>query len=246
MMKWVTILFLLANVGYFGWHMNQQLSHVASATSSDKKVIPASTERLVLLSELDELPPLRQNNVITEIGEDELFQQQASVENLASEQIPFSLNGTCLSIGPYESQDSLQNLSNWLQIQGLPSKERIEEIRTRERYWVYLEPQNASAAKAQLEDLKNKGVSDYYMVSKGDMKNAISLGLFSTQNSVNRRLAELEKEGYNPVVVPQHKITRVFWIDAQIDEGLTLPELPEDVEITNLDCLEIALLSSDQ
>ncbi len=241
MMKWIAIFFLLANVGYFGWQMNQQLDHVVPA--SHQNVEPASSEPLVLLSELEELPPLRQENVITEIeGAEPLPIEEES----ANEMLPFNLEGTCLSIGPYDSRDSLESLSDWLQTQNQPSKERVEEIRTRERYWVYLEPQDAVAAKAQLEELKNKGLSDYYMVSKGNMKNAISLGLFSSQDSVNRRLAELEKKGYNPVVVPQHKITRVFWVDAQIDEGLTLPELPEWIEITNLDCLEIALLSSDQ
>ena len=243
MMKWITIFFLLANVGYFGWHMNQQLDHAIPATAS-REIIPASSEPLVLLSELEELPPLRQENVITEIegAEPSLVEE----EEPAGETLPFNPEGICLSIGPYKSRDSLESLSHWLQTQNMPSKERVEEIRTRERYWVYLEPQDAAAAKAQLEELKDKGLSDYYMVSKGDMKNAISLGLFSSQDSVNRRLAELEKKGYNPVVVPQHKITQVFWVDAQIDEGLTLPELPEWIEITNLDCLEIALLSSDQ
>jgi len=243
MMKWIAIFFLLANVGYFGWQMNQRLDHVVPA--SHQNVEPASSEPLVLLSELEELPPLRQENVITEIEGTESLPVEADSQP-AREMLPFNPEGTCLSIGPYESRNALETLSNWLQTQNMPSKERVEEIRTRERYWVYLEPQDAVTAKAQLEELKNKGLSDYYMVSKGDMKNAISLGLFSSQDSVNRRFVELEREGYNPVVVPQHKISRVFWMDAQIDEGVTLPELPEWIEITHLDCLEIALLSSDQ
>ena len=243
MIKWITIFFLLANVGYFGWQMNQRLDHKIPATAIHERAVTISSEPLVLLGELEELPPLREEDVITEIEGDESL---LVGEEQANKMLPFNPQGTCLSIGPYESREPLRSLRNWLLKKNMPSKERVEETRTRERYWVYLESKDEAGAKAQLEELKNKGLSDYYMVSKGNMKNAISLGLFSTQDSVNRRLVELKREGYNPVVVPQHKITRIFWLDAQIEDGLTLPELAEGAESTKIDCLKIALLSSDQ
>jgi hypothetical protein len=243
MIKWIAIFLLLVNVGYFGWQMNQRLNQVVPATAVQKTDIPASVDSLVLLSELDELPPLRDEHVITEIEETE---PASTNEVVPGETLPFSSDGACFSIGPFSSEDQLLTLSRWLQTRNMPSKERVEEKRTRERYWVYLEPQDEAEAKAQLEELKNKGVSDYYMISKGEKKNTISLGLFSSQDAVNRRLVELERKGYNPVVVPQHKISKVFWLDVQLEDGLTLPELPEEIEITNLDCLEIALLGPDQ
>lgn len=243
MIKWIAIILLLVNVSYFGWQMNQRLDRVVPATAVQETNIPDSVNSLVLLSELDELPPLRDEQVSTEIeGAD-----PESINEIATDEtLPFSPDGTCFSIGPFSSRESLLSLSNWLQTHQMPSKERIEEKRTRERYWVYLEEQDEAEARARLEELKKKGLSDYYLISKGDKKNAISLGLFSSQDAVNRRLVELERKGYNPVVVPQHKISQVFWLDVQLEDGLTLPELPEGTEITNLDCLEIALLGSDQ
>jgi len=242
MMKWIAIFFLLANVIYFGWQMNQRLDHVIPATANNEEVVPASSKPLVLLSELEELPPLRDTQDLLEDGD---MSEAVSEETVINEG-DIDMEGTCFSIGPYVQKADHKTLSDWLLARNIPFRERPESIRTRERYWVYLEPQDEAEAKAQLDELKNKGLSDYYMISKGDMKNAISLGLFSSQDAVNRRLVELEREGYNPVVVPQHKISTVLWLDAQLSGGLALPDLPEGIEITNLDCLEIALLSSDQ
>lgn len=243
MMKWATIIFLLLNVGYFGWQMNQRLDHVVPAMAITEDIIPASTETLVLLNELEELPPLREETVVTtETIEIEEVEESSIGMN---EVLSFSIEGTCISIGPYGSEEEFMALKEWLQTRNQPVRERVEEIRTRERYWVYLEPKDEAEAKEKLRELQSKGLNDYYMISKGDMKNAISLGLFSSQETVNRRLVELEKEGYNPVVVPQYKSTRALWLDVQIENEQILPELPEGIEITNLDCLEIALPASD-
>lgn len=234
MMKWLTIFFLLMNVAYFGFQMNQKLERGIPVTTENEKAIPASKKRLVLLSEREELPPLREESVTTEI------------EKTEGEALPFLPAGSCLTIGPFDPVIGILELKEWLLSHEVPFRKRIEEKRIKERYWVYLEPQGEDEAKAQLVELENKGLTDYYMIKKGDMKNAISLGLFSSQKTVNRRLVELKGEGYNPVVVPQHKITKIMWLGVQIIEGLTLPELPEAVKSVKIDCQEIALLSSDQ
>ena len=240
MMKWVAIFFLLANVGYFGLQMNQRLDQVVPATAINEEIVSTPGKPLVLLSELEELPPLRD-----ETGSSEQETDQLEPDPL-DEILPFDPQGNCVSIGPYESEEEILALKNWFSVRDMSARKRVEEKRSRERYWVYLEPQDEAEAKAQLEELKNKGLSDYYMISKGDMKNAISLGLFSSQEAVNQRLVELEREGYNPVVVPQHKISRLLWLDAQTRNDLALPVLPEGINITNIDCLEIALLGTDQ
>ncbi len=239
MMKWLTIIFLLTNVGYFGWQINEKVEHPVPVKVRDA-VSLASDIPLLLLSELEELPPLREEFVVTDVEEEEL------VIDARADSQPFdSEGGACLAVGPYQTIEAMQEFKSWLLSNNSPHRERLEEIRTRERYWVYLEPQSVVAAKAQMEELKNKGLKDYYMISKGDMKNAISLGLFSSQDSVNRRLQQLKKQGYNPVVVPQHKVSRVFWLDAQINNDLTLPNMLDSINILNIDCFDIALLETD-
>ncbi|MFK8067456.1 MAG: SPOR domain-containing protein [Gammaproteobacteria bacterium] len=241
MMKWIAIFLLLINVGYFGLQINNSLKKTAPASTPSQKMVKNSTKSLVLLSELEELPMLREGqNVI----EKELENNMPEME--MGKEIPFDSFGTCLSIGPYQSDIEVIDLNNWLQFNRIPHRERIEEKRTSERYWVYLAPQTEAKAKAQLQELRRKGLKDYYLIGKGDMKNAISLGLFSRQSTVNNRLAELKKVGYNPVVVPQHKITKLMWLDIQINDGQNLPELTNTLKTVNIDCKTIALLGSDQ
>ena len=68
-----------------------------------------------------------------------------------------------------------------------------------------------------IRELKNKGVTDYRLISRGNLQNAISLGLFTNQASVNNRLRELEQKGYKPVVVPYYDGKRIYWVDVQFD-----------------------------
>lgn len=252
MMKWITIIFLLVNVAYFGWHLNQQINQAIPATANETDTSLSSSVPLVLLSELNELPPLREESTIPqhEQGQNSTI---AITEDLLDEMPAFTKEGACITIGPFQAgiADAERiSIKNWLTVRSIPVREHIEEQRTRERYWVYLEPKaTEEEAKAQVEALKQKGVSDYYMITRGDMKNAISLGLFSSQDKVNNRLEELAKEGYQPVVIPQHKVEQHIWIDAQLlsaSDNLQLPELPEGVKVNNKDCSMIALTAPDQ
>ena len=92
-------------------------------------------------------------------------------------------------------------------------------MRQRRFFWVYLEPTTDEAAQANLDDLRNRGVTDYMLIRRGELKNAISLGLFRSQDSVNRRLAEMSEKGYKPVVVPKFETTEKFWLAAQLAAG---------------------------
>lgn len=247
-MKWITILFLVANVAYFGWHMNQQIDQVQTHSAMDKKPEMASSKPLVLLSEMDRLPPLREESAIPNEGQ----ATDLATHDLIDQSPEFNLDGTCISIGPFapgNNDSDRVSIKNWLSVRSIPITEHIEEVRTRERYWVYLEPKATEAeARAQVEQLKQQGVSDYYMVIKGNMKNAISLGLFSSQETVNRRLEELAKEGYQPVVIPQHKVEQKVYINAQLNaeqSNLNLPNLPNSIKVENKACSEIALNETD-
>lgn len=239
-MKFLAIFLLILNVAYFAWQMNNRLDNIAEAREAPSQAM-ASDVRLVLLSELKELPPL-----LKEANGDNPINTGAKN--------PFEAAGSCKTIGPFISDQERTGIKNWLARRNQTVKERQEEQKTNERYWVYLAAKSSDEeSQAQLQELKQKGVQDYYMISTGNMRNAISLGLFNTQRSVNRRLRELGKKGYNPVVIPQHKTTLVYWLDihqtptqADQNQNQQLPDLPEGINVINQECSEIALLHADQ
>ena len=69
-----------------------------------------------------------------------------------------------------------------------------------------------------IKSIREKGIRDYRLISQGNLQNAISMGLFSSQASVNKRLRELEKKGYKPIVVPYSDGKRAYWVDAQLPQ----------------------------
>jgi hypothetical protein len=63
-------------------------------------------------------------------------------------------------------------------------------------WWVHVPPQAAKAdADRKAGELKQLGVSDYYVVPEGPNRFAISLGVFSNEKGAQERLAELRAKG---------------------------------------------------
>ena len=84
---------------------------------------------------------------------------------------------------------------------GLPGKPGFNELQggERERYWVYLPPaKSTSEAERTIAKLGEKGLDskDYFIVrDPGSMRNAISLGVFSTREAAQFRLSSLQDKG---------------------------------------------------
>lgn len=132
---------------------------------------------------------------------------------------------TCIKVGPLAARANAEALQSWFKERRSAVRLRTEESAERRLFWVYLEPMaSADEAEAKLEDLKRRGVEDYRLIRSGDMKNAISLGVFSSQDSVNRRLAELGREGYRPLVVPRYETKKAYWLDVNLGPMLEFDE----------------------
>jgi hypothetical protein len=123
----------------------------------------------------------------------------------------------CVSFGPFTEKGQADELSNWLQENKIQTKQRGEEGKQDQYFWIYLSAgESEDEVMAAIEDLKGKGVKDYKLINKGNLQNAISLGLFSTQSAVNNRLNELKSIGYQPIIVPYHKNQSIIWVDARV------------------------------
>lgn len=232
MMKFVVILLLLANAALLAWQYDR---HVATATRAvverQRATLPPDVPELTLLAELPELPPLKEPAPGT---------AGASVESRIKSDVAAA--DLCLDIGPFEKSDARDALAAWLQEAVASTHTRTESERTRQFFWVYLEPTDSpETARRNLDELAGKGVSDYMLISRGDLKNAISLGLFRSQDSVNRRLAELSEKGYKPVVVPRFEVAERYYISVQLAATqATAPEIPPELlgqaVATNIPC----------
>ncbi|MGE0387747.1 MAG: hypothetical protein AB7Q97_23730 [Gammaproteobacteria bacterium] len=128
--------------------------------------------------------------------------------------LAFDQAAACQRVGPFDKAGAADAFDRFLARRGLAHRRYSEDGARRQRFWVYLEPASADEAKSQIADLKRKGVQDYLLIKREGVGNAISLGVFSSQDSVNKRLAEMSGKGYKPIVVPRSDAVRLHWVDA--------------------------------
>ncbi len=281
-MKWFFILLLLANVIYLGWEIDRDAQLNRVNVSSAIRV-PAGTQQLVLLNELEKLPETRSHIKLD---------NELSVENYNSEPVlPIALNPNtermmdalltetlftkldnkleeygsqeensfseplvstpartvCYTYGPIPNLEESALLSTWLDERDILYKQRQTDEQGKQLFWVYLAPRESRAqAEAALKDLKQKGVKDMRLVREGGISNAISLGLFSSQAAVNRRLNEIKAKGYQSVVVPYSGGKNVHWFDVSIVQNSNYVNdlftgFPARFNALPVDCNEIAM-----
>ena len=214
-MKVLAIALLLANLGLVAWQYQTHVQTLAR-THVAHEPLPSDAAPLKLIAELPSLPP--QRNV----------RSAAPAPAVTAEvQADVTAADLCIDVGPFGDVSARDTVRDWLREYVAASYMRVETVRKRQFFWVYLEPSSDSAAQKNLADLHDRGIEDTLLIRRGDMKNSISLGFFRSQDSVNRRLAELNEKGYKPVVVPRFETSDLYWLSARLAEQYTsAPDIP--------------------
>lgn len=131
---------------------------------------------------------------------------------------------------------------------GLKARITVREARgeDRPRFWVYLPPANSTQdAEKKIATLREQGLSgsDYFVVrDPGPLRNAISLGVFSTLEAARFRHAGLQEKGITGAEVGQRDTIHVgeFWAfdaaEATRDELNRLAAQVRSSEIFKRDC----------
>jgi hypothetical protein len=154
-------------------------------------------------------------------------------------------SGVCVRIGPYAARSEYAPLLGWLAPRSTTVNVETVTTARRQLFWVYLEQKSAREAREKLAELAREGVRDTLLVNREDVSNAISLGVYSTQDAVNRRLAEVARKGYQPLVVPRVETTDLRWINAELasgydDKTLIPAELRGSAGVEDADCARLA------
>lgn len=214
--KRMTVLLLLLNCGAIYWLYSRHLDHLTERQLT-RPARSFAGPGLQLLKELPALPQLK--NPPAELAAPADYVERYEHVEAADD---------CLHIGPFETTEKRDALRQWLRNYVAALNSRVVPERGRQLFWVYLEPGSDEATAENLGRLQSGGVEDYMVVRRGNLRNAISLGLFSSQDSVNRRLAELSQKGYSPVVVPRYETVSKYWLTARMaagnEQGLQIPE----------------------
>ena len=118
-----------------------------------------------------------------------------------------ALADVCLEFGPLTESDRTRALADLdsLALGKLLTQKRVE---TTTSFWVYLPPATSRAeADRRLAELRARGLDDVAVIDASPQRNAISLGLFQTEEAANNRLAEAQKLGVaNARVGPRQQV----------------------------------------
>lgn len=108
----------------------------------------------------------------------------------------------CMEWGEFSGAE-LTRVTKFLAGLGLGSKLSQRQIEQVNGYWVYIPPLKDKATVTQkLAQLKARGVEDYFVVQDdATLNNAISLGVFKTEEAAKKFLAELQGKGVRTALV---------------------------------------------
>lgn len=262
-MRWLFLFLLLTNVVYFGWELDRN-TRMRMQNSLVAQPVPAAASRLTLIREMASPPAVRstQDTIETSTGDksgsggdspsplSEALVGQ--LPDISTGGLSSGLTGSyCITYGPLPEQTQATGLNDWFRSRNADTRVRHTDQNERGLFWIYLAPLESRAdAMALLDELRDQGIRDYRLIRRGNLENAISLGLFSSQSAVNQRLGELKNRGYKPVVVPYTDVNRIYWVDVKMgkaaeDMDEVINGYPARFNSVPVDCNQIAIGKSD-
>ena len=148
----------------------------------------------------------------------------------------------CGELGPFASRNIAEAYRQGLasgkaraHVEDRPGKETIG-------YWVMISRMpDTAAAEAMLQRLRQAGLTDLWLMRQGEHKNAISLGLYTQERYAYRHAETIRDKGFDPVVVPKQKSTRLYWVvysgaDEAVLSSLGARKLPANVALMKNVC----------
>jgi hypothetical protein len=215
-MRLLALVLLLLNGAYIGWQLYRAEPEPVATPLQD-----AGVPTLELLAEIEPEPTTV--SVAPAPGPpDTPVEASESAADMAEG--PPELSWLCYTVGPFLEPEIAAALAERIRERGLPAAERALEQREVSSYWVYLTPRSSrSEALSVARQLAQQGVKDYYVVTSGETRNAVSLGLFSQQARAERRARSIRALGFTPEVEVRYRTKTLIWVDYDEIEGEPLP-----------------------
>ena len=130
----------------------------------------------------------------------------------------------CLEWGPFGASDQ-KAAQSALEALKLGEQLTSHEVQVVASFWVYIPPlKNKAEVDRKIAELERLGVKDYYAVEgQGPMKNAISLGLFRTEEAATGYLEGLQQQGVRSARTGnrEHRVTQTVFVVREPDIALT-------------------------
>ena len=108
-------------------------------------------------------------------------------------------DAACVSVGEFETRDDVEDAKRWLRSRGAEILAIAAESReTIESHRVYIPPLDSrKSAIRTMRELKSRGIRDVAVVLRGELRNAVSLGVYRSRVNAESRMTSLKRLGYS-------------------------------------------------
>lgn len=222
-MKVIVLALLAANILFFAWRVAKPLPAPRAPTEITH---PEHVNRLLMLRELkgDEL-------------------RNRSLEERGVGSAAVAVDAICFRFGPLDTPEIITEVKLWLEDHKATTHLKRGERRELALYWLFLPPApDRDTAVQKVLTMRDAGIEDISVIARGDMANAISLGVYSRRTSLDRRLAELKKHGHSPSVSPRYRTKKAAWVEAVFAKdvefsGDEFQEAFPDIKVEDAPCV---------
>ena len=197
MLKWIFGLLVLVNVVFFvvmqwGGALTEDANNppVEAALNADKiKLLPfeaiSAPVSAVVVAE----------SAVTQAASQPIAVPSVPVAPVAPVPVP-PAKLSCMEWGEFSAAD-LKRVEAALVPLKLGERLKSHVVEHASAYWVYIAPLKTHAKVEQkIAQLKKMGVDDYFVVQEsGHWQNAISLGVFRTEEAAKKHLGKLKEQG---------------------------------------------------
>lgn len=208
------VMLLVVNAAIYLWHRyDAGYAEIVQAT-----VLPASKGNIVLLVERDhpasEPESVSRAQVAGAVGaaEGEVIAEgpvnddaESRVAAQASRPVePAVKEVECWALGPYSKAG----------LRGMPSGVvwRWEDYERDADYWVFLGPFDDFATGTRVSEALSKQRIDSYVVRRGELERAVSLGVFSDEGRAKKHRDRMRANGYTANIRKVSKTARRLWL----------------------------------
>lgn len=254
-MRWIFIALILLNGLYLGWEVWRRSAPQSGVEQSRDAEPQTQGQQLVLLTERlpdarsavppPALAPRSVEPVTKPVIPANQIQSQVSQDKPVAAKAPNPAKDlVCYSVGPFPGRDLAAGVQQ--QLLGAAVGSRMQEIGPDKaaRHWVILPPQpDRQKALKLLRELQTRKI-DSYLVSTGELTNAISLGLFAREALATGVRDKVREAGYPAEIRQKEPAGSQFWLRLQPGqpvekiEKLLQPTLADEsgIKISNTAC----------
>lgn len=198
MIRAATLLLLVANLLLFAWTWTR-----APDAASPRAAPALQASPLVLLAELPAPLPA----AVVAIPPDDSAHIPTAADAEAS---------ACQGIGPFSDREAVIAARDRLLDAGIAALPSAVDASQRLGFWVHTRPAaTREAAVATIDRLRRAGIRDFYLVTDGEVSNAVSLGVFGRPETAEQHAVRLRAMGFDVVVGERRREMTAWWLEFQ-------------------------------